>query len=382
MGNTIRGRGLAVLGSTGSIGTQTLDIARAFPHDFNVAALAAGRRHRLLERQIREFRPAMVYCEGSAAEKAFIAECGSEECSMERMVAADAVDIVVAATTGDVAIPATFAAIDAGKRIALANKETVVIAGELLTRAARQKGASLLPLDSEPNAIWQCLRGEDKPVSRLIITASGGAFRSAPLDRLPDVTPEQALKHPTWKMGAKITIDSATMMNKAFEVIEAHWLFGVPWDDIEVVIHPQSLIHSMVEFVDGSVKAQISPPDMRLPIQYALFYPRRVCNGSISRFDPVAAGALTFQPWERERYPCFDLALDAARRGGAWPAALCGANDAAVERFLAREIGFMDIPVVIAEALRGHTDTPQPTLQDAIDAAAAAKRRAAGAVEV
>ena len=382
MGNTIRGRGLAVLGSTGSIGTQTLDIARAFPHDFSVVALAAGRSHRLLERQIREFRPALAYCEGSAAEKAFIAECGSVECPMERMVAADAVDIVVAATTGDVAIPATFAAIDAGKRIALANKETVVIAGELLTRAARQNGASLLPLDSEPNAIWQCLRGEDKPVSRLIITASGGAFRSAPLDRLPDVTPEQALKHPTWKMGAKITIDSATMMNKAFEVIEAHWLFGVPWDDIEVVIHPQSLIHSMVEFVDGSVKAQISPPDMRLPIQYALFHPRRVRNGSISRFDPVAAGAMTFLPWERERYPCFDLALDAARRGGTWPAALCGANDAAVERFLAREIGFMDIPAVIAEALRDHTDTPQPTLQDAIDAAAAAKRRAAGAVEV
>lgn len=373
--------GLAVLGSTGSIGTQTLDIARAFPRELGVVGLAAGRSHALLERQIREFRPAFAYCEGSAAERAFIADCGCADSPMEEMVAHDCVDIVVAATTGDVAIPATFAAIDAGKSIALANKESVVISGELLTGAARANGVSLLPLDSEPNAIWQCLRGEEKPVSRLIITASGGAFRDTPVERLPDVTPQQALKHPTWKMGAKITVDSATMMNKAFEVIEAHWLFGTAWDDIEVVIHPQSLIHSMVEFVDGSVKAQISPPDMRLPIQYALFYPRRISNRSITRFDPVAAGALSFQPWEPERYPCFELALATARRGGTWPAALCGADDSAVRLFLEGKIGFMEIPQVIAEALRCHRNIERPTLQDTIDAAAAARARAAGAVE-
>lgn len=375
-------KGLVVLGSTGSIGTQTLDIVRSFPGDFSIVGLAARRSHRLLEQQIKEFRPAFVSCEGSDAEKAFLSDYDCAECDMEHMVGGRDVDLVVAATLGDVAIPATFAAISAGKHIALANKETVVICGELVTQAARKHNVSLLPLDSEPNAIWQCLRGEDKPVSRLIITASGGAFRSTPISRLADVTPEQALKHPTWKMGAKITIDSATMMNKAFEVIEAHWLFGVPWDDIEVVIHPQSIVHSMVEFVDGSVKAQISPPDMRLPIQYALFHPRRVRNHQIDRFDPVATGELSFQEWQPERYPCFELAIDVARRGGTWPAALCGADDSAVDLFLAGKIGFTEIPVLIAEALRGHQNIAHPSIEDTVAAAAAARQRAANTVEV
>ncbi len=375
-------KGLAVLGSTGSIGTQTLDIVRCSPRDFGVVGLAARRNHRLLEQQIREFRPSMAWCEGTVSEKAFLRANGCDDCDMDRMVVSTDVDIVVAATAGDAAIPAVFHAVDAGKRIALANKETVVIAGEQLTDASRCSQDQILPVDSEPNAIWQCLRGEDMPVSKLIITASGGAFRNMPLERLADVTPMQALKHPTWSMGAKITVDSATMMNKAFEVIEAHWLFGVDWDDIEVVIHPQSIIHSMVEFVDGSVKAQLSPPDMRLPIQYALFYPHRMRNESIRRFDPVGTGTLSFDAWDERRYPCFDLALDAARRGGTWPAALCGADDSAVELFLAGKIGFMEIPALIADALHGHENIPEPTLQDALDAAAAARERALGAVEV
>ena len=373
---------LAVLGSTGSIGTQTLDIVRAFPDEFSVVGLAARKSHSLLEAQIREFGAKMVYCEGSDAEKAFLNgyECAARE--IDEIAASPDVDIVVAATTGDVAVPATFAGIEAGKDIALANKETVVVAGELVMEAAREHDVSLLPLDSEPNAIWQCLRGEERAVSKLIITASGGAFRETPIERLADMTHEQALQHPTWQMGAKITVDSATMMNKAFEVIEAHWLFDVPWDDIEVVIHPQSMIHSMVEFADGSVKAQISPPDMRLPIQYALFYPRRLHNPKIEAFNPVGTGALSFEALDEERYPCFRLALDVARRGGTWAAALCGADDAAVELFLAGKIGFMEIPTVISEALREHRNVERPTLDDALDAAAGARRRAAGIVEV
>ena len=324
----------------------------------------------------------MAYCEGSDYEKAFLQELDCAGSEIDEIAASADVDIVVAATSGDVAVPATFAGIEAGKDIALANKETVVIAGDLVTQAARDNNVSLLPLDSEPNAIWQCLRGEDKAVSKLIITASGGAFRNTPLDSLADVTNEQALRHPTWQMGAKITVDSATMMNKAFEVIEAHWLFGVPWEDIDVVIHPQSMIHSMVEFVDGSVKAQISPPDMRLPIQYALFYPRRLHNAAIKSFNPVATGTLSFEPLDADRYPCFHLALEVAQRGGTWPAALCGADDAAVELFLAGKIGFMEIREVIAEALRDHRSIEEPTLQDALAAASTTRTRAAGIVGV
>ena len=324
-------KGLAVLGSTGSVGTQTLDVVRSFPNDFRVVALAARRSVSLLEAQVKEFHPKLVSCEWTDGEKAALLSNGCIDSSMEDMVRDPDVELVVSATVGDVALDPTLAAIEAGKNVALANKESVVMAGQLLTDLASTHDVELLPLDSEPNAIWQCLRGEERPVSRLIITASGGAFRDKEPDQLADVTPEQALNHPTWKMGPKITIDSATLMNKAFEVIEAHALFGVPWEDIEVVIHHQSIIHSMVEFVDGSVKAHISPPDMRLPIQYALFYPERVYNESIQRFDPVATGALTFEPMRPDRYPCFELALDVAKKGGTWPAALCGADEMAVD---------------------------------------------------
>ncbi len=377
----ITSKRLVVLGSTGSVGTQTLDIVRAFPANFNVIGLAARRSLDLLKEQVKEFHPEFISCQGTPEEKAFIATNGAKDRDILQMVTEPNVDTVVTATVGDVALPATFAAIEAGKDIALANKETVVISGQLVTDAARKHGVALLPLDSEPNAIWQCLRGEEQKVSRLMITASGGAFRKTPLGKLADVTPKQALDHPTWKMGAKITIDSATMMNKAFEVIEARWLFNVPWDDIEIVIHPQSIIHSMVEFVDGSVKAQLSPPDMRLPIQYALFYPDRVYNKSIRQFDAVATGSLSFEPYEAERYPCFDLAIEFARREGTWPAALCGANDMAVDLFLSGKIGFLEISTLIRQALEKHQSVEEPTLEETMSAARWAREKVSQIVE-
>ena len=361
-----------MLGSTGSVGTQTLDVVRSFPGEFNVVGLAARRSIELLAAQVKEFETKLVSCEATSDERVMLLSNGCTECGMEEMVRHPEVDTVVAATVGDVGLEATFAAIDAGKRIALANKESVVMAGEAVMRLAVQNGAELIPVDSEPSAIWQCLRGE-KNVSKLIITASGGAFRDIPAEKMADVTPEQALRHPTWRMGPKITIDSATMMNKAFEVIEAHWLFGIPWDDIEIVLHPQSFIHSMVEFVDGSVKAQVSPPDMHLPIQYALFFPDRMPNKLIPRFDPVSIAELTFKPWEPERYPCFNMALDIAKRGGTWPAALCGADDAAVKAFLEGRIGFLEIETVIREALKSHEPNLDPSIDDVIVAAASAR---------
>ncbi len=371
-----RPKGLAILGSTGSIGTQTLQVVRAFPDRFRVIGLAANTSLPALQAQIEEFRPRLFSCRGTAEEKEAILSSGSMECGLDEMVVDPDVDMVVSATVGDVALGPTLAAMEAGKDIALANKETIVMAGDLVMGHARRHGVSLLPVDSEPNAIWQCLRGENGGVSRLIITASGGAFRHTNLADLARVTPEQALAHPTWKMGPKITIDSATLMNKALEVIEAHHLFGVPWEKIEVVIHPQSIIHSMVEFDDGSVKAQISPPNMVLPIQCALLYPDRVYNESIARFDPVATGGLTFEPWEAERYPLFQMAVEVGRRGGTWPAALCGADDKAVEMFLAGRIGFLDIGRVIEAVLDDHQNVPEPSLDQILAAAQWAMNRA------
>ena len=376
-----RKRGLAILGSTGSIGTQTLDVVRTFPDRFDVVGLACNRSLKLLGEQIQEFCPKFISCGGTRAEKAPLLVGGCMERSLIDLVCDDDVDIVVTATLGDVAIAPTLAAISAGKQIAVANKETIVMAGEMVTRKAAAQGVDLLPLDSEPSAIWQCIRGEDSSVSKLIITGSGGAFRDTPVKDLASVTPEQALRHPTWSMGKKITVDSATLMNKAFEVIEAHWLFGVPWDDIEIVIHPQSIIHSMVEFVDGSVKAQLSPPDMRLPIQYALAYPDRIPNPQINRFRPAATGALTFLDWDPERYPCFEMAIDFAKRGGTWPAALSGANDAAVEEFLDGRIGFLEIEQVIRAALDRHQSVDNPDLADIIEAGRAGRDRVAELAE-
>ena len=370
-------KGLVVLGSTGSVGVQTLDIARAFPEEFRVVGLAARRSFSSLKAQVEEFQPKYVSFEGTDEERAELASNGRVSCSMEEMVAFPDVDLVVSATVGDAALSPTVSAIEARKEIVLVNKEAIIMAGPLLTGLARKHGVELRPADSEPNAIWQCIRGEDRTVSKLIITASGGAFRDWDIATLDRVTPEQALKHPTWDMGPKITVDSATLMNKALEVIEARWLFDVDWDDIEVVIHPQSLIHSMVEFVDGSVKAQISPPDMRLPIQYSMLYPKRAPNTAIQRFDAVAAGELTFKPLDPGRYPCFGLALDVAKRGGTWPAALNGADEMAVEAFLNGRIKFTDIPCTIEKALRDFTSVDDPTIADVIAASAWAKERVA-----
>ncbi len=370
-------KGVVVLGSTGSVGVQTLDIVRAFPKEFCVVGLAARRSFTALASQVGEFDPKYVSFEGTDDEKTEFSANGHVMCSMEEMVAFPDVDLVVSATVGDAALGPTIAAIEARKEIVLVNKEAIIMAGPILTDLARKHGVELRPADSEPNAIWQCIRGEGQTVSKLIITASGGAFRDFDIEMLDRVTPEQALKHPTWDMGPKITVDSATLMNKALEVIEAKWLFNMEWEDIEVVIHPQSLIHSMVEFVDGSVKAQISPPDMRLPLQYSMLYPQRAPNADIQRFDAVAAGELTFKSLDPSRYPCFQLALDVAKRGGTWPAALNGTDEKAVEAFLGGRIKFTEIPVVIERALEDFTPIIDPSIEDIVAASRWGKERVA-----
>ena len=345
-------RGLVVLGSTGSIGSQTLDTVRAFPDAFDVVGLAAGNNLDLLSQQVEEFRPRLVCCANGASAQASFGE--ARMTPMEEMVCDPAVETVMVGTTGRAGLIPTFRALEEGRSVCLANKEVIIMAGQMISELADRSEGKLLPVDSEPSAIWQCLRGEDQPIRRLIITASGGPFRNTPPEELERVTPEQALKHPTWKMGRRITIDSSTLMNKGFEVIEAHWLFGVSWEQIEVVVHPQSLIHSMVEFADGSVKAQMGPPDMRLPIQYSLFYPNRLPNDAIPKLDIGVAMSMTFEPMEPERYPCFSLALEAGRQGATYPAVLSAADEVAVELFLGRQIPFTDIPKVVGQTLEDH----------------------------
>ena len=364
---------LVVLGSTGSIGRQTLDIVRAFPTEFRVVGLAAGNNLDLLRSQIQEFQPEMACCASEAP-----LDLPSEVCwtPMEDMVARDDVDLVMAATIGIAGLLPTFRALECGKRVALANKEVIVMAGELLKATERRCGGTILPVDSEPSAIWQCLQGENGSLRRIILTASGGPFRTTDPSELEGVTPEQALKHPTWQMGRKITVDSATLMNKGFEVIETHWLFDVPFESIEVVVHPQSVVHSMIELADNSVKAQMGPPDMRLPIQYAMFHPDRMPNEMIPRLDIANPYDLSFQPFEAERYPCFNLAVAAGKKGGTYPAALSGADEVAVNLFLDRKIGYLDIGRVIDKVLDDHHDTPQPGLEHLMEADLWARARA------
>jgi 1-deoxy-D-xylulose-5-phosphate reductoisomerase len=294
------------------------------------------------------------------------------------------VDLVVIAISGKAGLEPTLAAIRAKKSIALATKEAIVMAGGIIIAEARKSGVQIMPIDSEPSAIWQCLRGEEQGIRRLILTASGGPFRKMSPKKLQAVTSKQALDHPTWKMGPKITIDSATLMNKGFEAIELSWLFGVPLDRIEVVIHPQSIIHSMVEFVDGSVKGQLSIPDMRLPIQYALFYPERVPSNERPRIDfthisnvsgPSDISALTFEPPDTQRFPCLRLALEAGRRSGTYPAVLSAADEVAVELFMKGRIGFMDIPRLVGQALDEHDSISNPSLDDILAADAWARER-------
>ena len=341
---------IVILGSTGSIGCQTLDVVRAFPDAFDVVGLAAGANVDLLGRQVKEFHPRHICCLNAPDPL----PKGVAFTPMAEMVHLEEVDLVMVATMGNVGLIPTLTALKHGKLVALSNKEPIVMAGQMIKDYEARYGGAVLPVDSEPSAIWQCLQGEDNKVRRLLITASGGPFRNTPLAELRDITPERALQHPTWSMGQKITIDSATMMNKAFEVIEARWLFGVPWDKIEVVIHPQSTIHSMVEFEDGSVKAQLGPPDMRLPIQYALFYPKRLPNDMIPKLDTGISHSLTFQPMDPDRYPCFDLAISAGRRGETFPTALSAADEVAVGAFLEGRIGFTDIYRVVEQVLSEH----------------------------
>ena len=357
-------RRIVVLGSTGSIGRQTLDIVRAFPEEFEVVGLAAGNNTELLLEQIAEFHPRYIWCNNPPVPM----PSGTEMMGMEEMAILPEVDQVMVALMGAVGLAPTMDALKAGKQVALSNKEPIVMAGEALKATEAQYGGVILPVDSEPSAIWQCLQGEDNHIRRLMITASGGPFRRTPLADLESVTPKQALQHPTWRMGDKITIDSATLMNKAFEVIESHWLFSVPWEDIAVVVHPQSTIHSMVEFDDGSVKAQLGPPSMRLPIQYALFYPRRFENAEIPRLDIGVPWSLDFEPLEPERFPCFDLAVTAGKVGGTTPAVLSAADEVAVSAFLQGKIGFTGIHRLVEQVLNEHNSQPDPDL-DAITAA-------------
>jgi len=369
---------LAVLGSTGSIGRQTLEVARVHPDKLTVVALAAARSVGMLAEQAQEFGAGLVACEDAQALRERAALMGTRQiATLEEIAAHPEVDLVVVATSGLAGLPPTLAAIRAGKNVALANKEVLVAAGAVVTLEAARHDVQILPIDSEHSALWQCLHGEPRgSIRRLILTASGGAFRDLPPERLHGVTPEEALKHPTWSMGPKVTVDSATLMNKGMEVIEAQWLFGVTLEQVEVVQHRESIVHSLVEFTDGSLKAQLGPPDMRLPIQYALSYPERWENEQLPRLD-LPSTRLHFGEVELERYPCLRLAREAARAGGTYPAVLSAADEIAVERFLAHEIRLTDIARVIDDALGAHEGiTPTPAFDDIMTADGWARRHA------
>ena len=354
---------LAVLGSTGSIGRQTLEVVRALPGCFRVVGLAAGKNLDLLARQVDEFRPR--FASYTAAGQALT---GCELITLEEMAALPDVDLVVIATAGTAGLSALMAAAATGKTIALANKESLVSAGGLVTAAVKKGGARILPVDSEHSAIFQCLLGEKQSPRRIILTASGGPFRDFSLGQKASVTVAQALAHPSWRMGKKVTIDSATLMNKGLEVIEARWLFNVPVDDVTVLVHPQSIVHSMVEFADGSVKAQLGRPDMRLPIQYALTFPDRPFNDTLPRLDWSTFRELTFGLPDMERFPCLGLAIEAGRVGGTVPAVLSSADDTAVELFLNGRIDFTDIPRLIEKTLDKHSGLSDPSLDDVMAA--------------
>jgi 1-deoxy-D-xylulose-5-phosphate reductoisomerase len=353
---------LAVLGSTGSIGQQTLEVVRSLPERFRIIGLAAGKNLDLLAQQIDEFKPDFISFTVPSNKAGRLSRY--KLTSLEEMASHPDVDIVVIATAGTAGLGATLAAARSGKNIALANKESLVAAGEIITAEAKKSGARILPVDSEHSAVFQCLRGEEQPPRRIILTASGGPFRSYSKKQMAAVTVEKALRHPSWRMGKKVTIDSATLMNKGLEVIEAHWLFNIAFHDVTVLIHPQSIVHSMVEFPDGSVKAQLSCPDMRLPIQYALTYPDRTANDSLPRLDWKHFADLTFEPPDTVRFPCLRLAIEAGKKGGTYPAVLCAADEVAVELFLAGSIIFTDISRLVERTLAKHSDISHPSLAD------------------
>ncbi|EQB88169.1 1-deoxy-D-xylulose-5-phosphate reductoisomerase [Clostridium punense] len=369
-------KNISILGVTGSIGTQTLDVLRNSNEEFNLIGISANKSYKKVIEIIEEFSPKYVammdhssylqvksYCEEN--NKNIIVLSGIE--GLNRISTLEEIEMVVTSVVGMIGLIPTINAIRAKKHIALANKETLVVAGELVMNEAKENGVKILPVDSEHCAIFQSLQGnKHNEVNKVILTASGGPFRGKERDELKEITPEQALKHPKWDMGKKISIDSSTLVNKGLEVIEAHFLFGVDYDDIQVVIHPQSIIHSMVEYIDGSVIAQLGSTDMRLPIQYALNYPRRG-NSVAEKLDFYSLGSLTFEKPDMDTFQCLRLAYEAGKAGGTMPAVFNGANEIAVELFLDKKIKYLQIEMIIKEAMNSFEHIINPTLEEIID---------------
>jgi 1-deoxy-D-xylulose-5-phosphate reductoisomerase len=390
----VRRQNVTILGATGSIGVSTLDVIRLHPERYRIFALCAHTRIDTLFEQCREFAPEFAVVRDAALAGELDARCREAGlrtdvrhgmAALVDMATHPEVDAVMAAIVGAAGLEPTLAAACAGKKILLANKEVLVMAGELFTRAVREHGATLLPVDSEHNAIFQSLPAdfssglENCGVCRILLTASGGPFRTAPLAELREVTPEAACAHPNWVMGRKISVDSASMMNKGLEVIEAHWLFACPPERIQVVVHPQSVIHSLVEYVDGSVLAQLGNPDMRTPIAFALAYPERIDAG-VAQLDLFAIGRLDFEAPDSDRFPCLQLAYMALEAGGTAPAILNAANEVAVAAFLDRRLPFLGIPRIIAATLDALPSGPEGSLADVLAADAAARQVAAGMI--
>lgn len=370
---------IAILGSTGSIGCNTLRVVEAFKDEFSVAALGAGSNIELLAEQVEQFRPRLVSVGNESHADTLQQELKKRNVTAQPKIAfgveglcevatVDGAEIVIGAVVGALGLLPTYRALEMGRRVALANKETLVIAGELMTRVAEKSGAELLPVDSEHNALHQCLRGERRhELKRLILTASGGPFRNASQEEIERATPAQALKHPTWRMGAKITIDSATLMNKGLEVIEARWLFNCSADEIDIVVHPQSVVHSMIEMVDGSIIAQLGVTDMRHAIQYALTYPDRRLS-QLPSLDLATMSKLEFFAPDTNRFPCVELAYHALRTGGTMPAILNAANEVAVAAFLDEKIKFGDMARLIQAACDAHSVQPASSLDSVLTA--------------
>jgi len=392
MGASGSSKGVAILGSTGSIGCNTLRVIESLGGErFRVVALGAGQNVEVLADQIARHLPELVSVDSETAAQDLRARLFERDVDLPRIIVGEPglievathpqADCVVSATVGAVGFVPTLRALEAGKRVALANKETLVMAGELMTQAARASGAELLPVDSEHNALHQCLRGEKQSeVRRIILTASGGPFRTKTKTQMRESTVSEALRHPTWSMGAKITIDSATLMNKGLEVIEAHWLFGFTADQIDIVVHPESIVHSMIELVDGSVIAQMGVTDMRHAIQYALTFPdRHGCE--LPPLDLTSLSALHFEPPDPDRFPCLSLAYRALRAGGTLPAAMNAANEEAVQAFIDERISLTDIPLVIEAVMDGHQTEPATKLTTILEADGSARLAAATEIQ-
>ena len=379
---------VAILGSTGSIGLSTLAVLERHPERFSVFGLSANRSREVLAAQVARYRPRWAVLRDEATLNGAESEPGgaswmSGEEGVLELAGHPDVDVVVNALVGAAGLEPTLRALERGKRLALANKESLVAGGPLVMAAARRGGGELIPVDSEHSAILQCLEGSDrKAVARLVLTASGGPFRGRSRESLEGVGPEEALRHPTWNMGAKISIDSATLANKALEVIEAHFLYDIPYERIEVVVHPQSIIHSFVEFVDGSVLAQMGFPTMELPILYALTYPERISDAELRTFDPVRSSPLTFEPVDHEAFPLFRIGVEAGRAGGHAPAVFNAANEIAVSGFLEGRIGFLEMAEVVQETLDRVGPGSLERVEDVLQADRKARDVARGAVEV